>query len=254
MKDIIKADEALSLPWAAPGRELTLKSSELHVWRANLQIDEKLVEYYFRILSPDEVERAERYYSAKDKMYFIAARGILRHVLARYLNRDQKEVRFNYGLYGKPFIAGEQNPQGLCFNVSHSDGLWVIAIGQRIEVGVDIERIRRGFDVMEIARSFFSQGETMKLNSLTEDERVAAFYRSWTWKEAYLKAIGKGLFADLREIDISGRHITVTNSSDLKYNICSWSLLDINPAGGYAGALASKGTPASMECFDYSYA
>lgn len=251
MTDIFIADEALLLPRTCTGRELVLKQGGVHMWRAGLEIDESLIAYYFQILSPDEVIRAERYYSMKDKRHFIAARGMLRHLLGRYLNLKQNEICFSYGAYGKPFIAGDQNPEGLCFNVSHSHGLSVIAIGHGIETGVDIEMIRSDIDIMEIAGTFFPHAEAMRLRSMTEAGRAAAFFQYWTRKEAYLKAIGRGLSVDLKEIDVFNGPAAFLDSSDLHGVICRWSLFESTQTAGYACALVTKGEPASLEYFDY---
>lgn len=251
MTDIFIADEALLLPKTCTGRELILKQGGVHMWRAGLEIHESLIAHYFQILSPDEVKRAERYYSIKDKKHFIAARGMLRHLLGRYLKLKQNEICFSYGAYGKPFIAGDQNPEKLCFNVSHSHGLSVIAIGHGIETGVDIEKIRSDIDIMEIARTFFPPAETMRLNSLTEAGRAAVFFQYWTRKEAYLKAIGRGLSVDLKEIDVFEGPTAFLDSSDLHGVICRWSLFESTQAAGYASALVTKGVPTALEYFDY---
>ena len=83
------------------------------------------------------------------------------------------------------------------FNISHSGGLAVFAFTLDCEVGVDVEEIRELKDLAEIAARFFCAEETAELMSLPADQRTAAFFRCWTRKEAYIKAIGDGLSAPL---------------------------------------------------------
>ena len=66
-----------------------------------------------------------------------------------------------------------------------------------------MEQIRRDFDVESIAQRFFSASEQKQLAALPESEKVDAFFRCWTRKEAYIKAIGEGLSLPLSQFDVS---------------------------------------------------
>jgi len=123
----------------------------------------------------------------------MAARGTLRRVLGRYLNREPSDVRFEYGPWGKPSLARPDSESGLCFNLSRSHDLMLMALTRGHEVGVDLEHTGRDRPVLELAIRFFAPGDAKALEDLPDGERTRAFYRLWTSKEARLKAAGTGL-------------------------------------------------------------
>jgi 4'-phosphopantetheinyl transferase len=254
MKDIFMADEVLSLPWAAPGRELTLKQGEIHVWRANLEIEEKLILNFTRILSPDEFERSERYYFKKDRNHFIAARGILRTILGGYLNIDPGDLCFTYSTLGKPSISGEQNANGLFFNISHSYGFALYAFSYCGEIGIDIERIRPDQHADTIISEIFSQREIAALSALSSKQREKSFFACWVRKEAFLKACGTGLSLapDRIEVSLTAGGPSALLSIEGDYSEASlWSLRDLDVGPGYAAALAVRRHNCQVKCLEW---
>jgi len=93
--------------------------------------------------------------------------------------------------FGKPSLA---NYPGIHFNISHA-GRWVVCAVSSEEVGVDVEQIR-SID-LAIARRFFAPSEYTTLMSLEAGDRLDFFFRLWTIKESYLKALGTGLHKEL---------------------------------------------------------
>src|SRR5689334_19989736 len=186
--------------WSAPPPALTLSNGEVHVWRAPLEQPDALQEMFLRSLAEDERARASRFHFEKHRRRFVVARGYLRTLLARYLDVQPDEVRFAYGHYGKPSV---DHAHGLRFNMSHSHEVAVYAFVQEQEIGVDVEYIKTDFATEDIARKFFSKQEADALMSLPKDEQGRAFFRCWTRKEAYIKAIGSGLSHPLNEFDVS---------------------------------------------------
>jgi len=73
--------------WTGPPPSLSLETDTVHVWRIALdQQDESLVRFR-RTLEPHELDRAARFHFEKHRRHFIVARGFLRAVVARYLER-----------------------------------------------------------------------------------------------------------------------------------------------------------------------
>src|SRR5262249_26367386 len=143
------------------------------------------------ILADDERRRADRFHFEKDCRHFTAARGAMRILLAGYLAHRPEEVRFAYSNYGKPRLAAESK---LCFNLTHSQGLALLAVTRGREIGVDVERLREmERDGEPLAERFFSPREAAVLRSLPTRLRREAFFHCWTRKEAYIKAHGMGL-------------------------------------------------------------
>lgn len=185
-------------------------------------------------LSDDERARADRFVFAADRDRYIAGRARLRHILGRCIDRPPAAVAFRYGPYGKPVVAG------VAFNLSHTGDLAVLATGPAgLQLGADIEAIRS--ITMDVARLHFAPAEVATLQALPPDARVAAFYRCWTRKEAYLKARGTGLSTDLCSFAVTlapgdPARLTACTSGDA----AAWALIDLDPAPGVAGALAVR--------------
>jgi 4'-phosphopantetheinyl transferase len=71
------------------------------------------------------------------------------------------------------------------------------------EVGIDTEYMRPLEDAMQIADTFFSRHERSTLRKVPEHLRLQAFFSCWTCKEAYVKAVGRGLSQTLDQFDVS---------------------------------------------------
>src|SRR6476620_7910163 len=189
--------------WSRAPAPLSLSSDVVHVWRAGLEQSPGLQETLLRTLSDDERARADRFHFDQHRRRFVLTRAFLRALLGRYLAIGPEEVRFVYGPYGKPSLADEHGAHRLRFNASHSHELAVYAFAQEREIGIDVEHIQQEFAGEEIARQFFSTYEVNTLLALPKSEQAAAFFRCWTRKEAYIKAIGSGLSHPLDEFDVT---------------------------------------------------
>ena len=111
-------------------------------------------------------------------------------------------MQFSYSTFGKPYL--EQELYGnLCFNLSHSDGLALLAVARGRKLGIDVERIRPEIIKENVAEHFFSPEEVTKLRSLPVDQQAEAFFNCWTRKEAYIKARGEGLSIPLDQFNVS---------------------------------------------------
>ena len=93
-------------------------------------------------LSPDERERAARLKVPDVAHRFRSGRALLRGLLGTYLALPPDSLRFRYNHHGKPALDGQNGPDGLCFNLSHSGDLLVVALGRGREIGVDVEQVR----------------------------------------------------------------------------------------------------------------
>ena len=90
----------------------------------------------------------------------------------------------------------------LRFNLSHTAGAAVIAITQRRQIGIDVERIRMDTNALQLAERFFSRPEVEWLQSQPASEQIRAFFTCWTGKEAYIKAHGEGLSMSLSSFGV----------------------------------------------------
>jgi 4'-phosphopantetheinyl transferase len=231
--------------WAIPPDELTLDDEDVHVWRVHLALSPRAIMALRRLLSSDELARAGRFRFAADRHRFVAARGALREILARYLNSEADQIRFRYSPHGKPTLGGD-SPRGLParaqthFSLSHGEDLALVAVARGRRIGVDVERIRSGISQDVIARCF-SPRERSELHGLPPAQQTVAFFTCWTRKEAYLKARGEGLTVGLDQFTVSlspGAPARLLHFEGDPAEASRWTLADLAPGRGWAAALA----------------
>jgi len=165
------------------------------VWRADLAAIEDDLE---DLLCAEELARAARILHPRHRVLWTRSRGVLRMLLARHLDRDPLDLRFVLGPHGKPalFSEGPTRPQAtedLRFNLSHSDGLALVAVTVGREVGVDVEAPRGRVDELAVAARVLGDEQARRLARLNSRARARAFLRAWVAHEAVVKCLGLGL-------------------------------------------------------------
>lgn len=237
-----------SSKWVPAPDSLSLEAGQVHVWQICLEQESELLDRFRQTLSPEELDRAGRFRFERLQRHFVVSRGFLRYVLGRYLAAEPSSLRFSFNEYGKPSLAGES----LQFNMSHSHEMALVAVTRDAAVGVDVEHIRADFASEDIATRFFSRLEVETFSSLPREERVAAFFRCWSRKEAYIKAIGKGLSQPLDGFDVtlapSDPAVLLRAGEEDKLQ---WSMSDIDVGSDYASALAVEGAASQISCFQF---
>lgn len=205
-----------------------LARDEVHSWCVPLDAPPDASAGLYATLSGDERARTARLRFEWDRRRFLVAHGALRKLLGGYLGTDPRRLRFVYNAFGKPALGPEFGSR-IGFNLSHSAGIALIAIAAQADIGVDVEHMRARLDYAAVARRFFSAAEVDQLSGLPRHQQPEAFFRSWTQKEAYLKACGEGL-------------ANLGGPSDPPAPARHWSLYTLEPASGYVGALAVEGS------------
>jgi 4'-phosphopantetheinyl transferase len=223
---------------------LEIPRDEVHAWRIALDRAGPIVAQLETLLSDDELERAHRFRFERDQVRFIVGRGSVRRILGRYLRLKPECLRFQYGKRGKPELAeglAEVRPE---FNLAHSQGLGLLAITQARWVGVDVEGLRPMVDAERIIHRFFSAAECRSFLKVAPDERHEAFFRGWTRKEAYIKAIGKGFAQPLDQFSVTlapGEPPRLIEVAGREEEIKRWSMHDLDPKPGFLGAVVVEG-------------
>jgi len=231
----------------APGGA-AIAANELHVWAIPLGAGN---ERYTTLLSAAEQDRAARFRVVDHRRRYAVSHGALRAILAGYLSADPQALQFGTSPRGKPSLLAPATklPAMLHFNLSHSAQLALVAIGP-CELGVDLEKVRHLESRREIASRHFSKCEFDALEALPAEERLPAFYRCWTRKEAYVKAIGTGLASALDVFDVSlgplPEFLAFRQGTDAPSD---WSLFDVSPGPDYMGALAIRARGCSVRTF-----
>lgn len=186
-------------------------------------LEEKLLSY----LTKEEIIKSEDYKSEIAKINYLASRAILNLTLKGLLEKGINDLRVKRDKNNKPYV---ENTLGLKFNISHTEGLVLLAFSKR-EVGIDVEKINYKFEFKDILENCFTRDEIINI-----DNNIISFYRYWTAKEAYLKCDGIGLIRNLKEIKIISYGNKVIEISDNKNNIIS-RLKSLNYDYKYVGAI-----------------
>ena len=236
------------ISWSQSPSTLTLTTNRVDIWKVSLDespAEDSTAEVTAGVLSTDEVARAHRFHFERDRLHFTRCRSALRNLLARYLVIPADKIHFEFMASGKTYIAADQNPERLQFNVSHSGGIALIAIGSERRLGVDIEKIRGDVDTGSLAERFLSVRERAGLQALPEHLRVAGFYACWARKEAFLKATGQGLSFPLSDFSVTTHPDRVPELEEIRGNGGSgkrWFLSDVSVADAYRATVASDGS------------
>lgn len=229
--------------WLVVSVPPALESGDLHIWRLDLGRTGSPLLQDEALLSPDELNRANRFHFPIHRRRFIAGRAHLRRILAGYLGTSTTTVCFSYSSYGRPSLQSAMNPSAIEFNVSHSEDSWVLAAARNRRLGIDVERIRSDFGGEDIARANFAPSEVDALLSVAEQERMQAFFNCWTRKEAYVKALGAGL-----QIPLDSFEVSLRQDEPARFRRGAgedWHLLSFLVETGYQAAVAYQGAPAT---------
>jgi len=222
-----------------PGQCLEdLLPGAVHLWQLRLDASPAEVTANYSLLSAEEKERAERFRVERPRTAFVLTRGTLRLMLAHYLGGEARDVQFRYEAHGKPFLRGNDK---VFFNVSHTDGLALLAFARARRLGVDVEKVKPDTEVEKLSERFFSERECRDLRQLTGDELKVAFFRVWTRKEAYIKATGEGLSLPLDQFDVSiaaGDRDALRATRPDAREAERWTVSDVPMQSAYAAAVA----------------
>lgn len=172
-----------------------LSKLQVDVWcLSTSDVDAPLQNHLRTFLTEEEKAAVARFMRPNDRVLNLCARAFLRVILSRY-KKDVKPIEwvFNKNKYGKPFISNKIDGEPLYFNISHTKGKVVCAIAPHEYIGVDVESIERSIDSLKLAESVFAKAEIQALRDCAPQGRNTLFYRFWTLKESYIKAIGMGL-------------------------------------------------------------
>jgi 4'-phosphopantetheinyl transferase len=232
---------------------LSLSGDEVHVWSAVLDRPPAEAAALRALLSADERERVERIHCPKTRVEFAVGRGLLRTLLACYLDTEPERLRFALGPAGKPELC-EPAGTGLHFNVTHSHGLALYAVSTRSPVGVDVEHVRPLSNYLGLAERYFSPHEVEVLYCLPDHHRAEAFFHAWTRKEAFLKARGVGLSYGLERVEVTlgpAEPARLIRLDGEERPASRWSLHNLRPAPGFVGALAVEDHDFRLVCRDW---
>lgn len=167
----------------------------LRLWSVSLAVPLSIETALSSMLRDDERRRAEQFRFPRHRRRFVVRRAALRAILAGVLGCQPRDVPIAVEqTFGRPFLA---IPDAPAFSTSHSGETGLVALGpgaRAARFAVDIEETRPLDDFRPVARRFFAAEEIVAVDA-ARDEAAALvrFYRTWVAKEAFVKALGRGL-------------------------------------------------------------
>jgi 4'-phosphopantetheinyl transferase len=198
-----------------------------------------------RLLDADERRRAERFGPEAARQRFVAAHAMLRHLLAARTGAPPQRLRFAAGPHGKPALidAPAAAPR---FNLAHSGNLAVVALAGD-ELGTDVEALRPFPRAERFAARFFAPSEQRWLLAKPEAGRGHAALELWTFKEAYLKAVGSGIAMTLAGVEVDPERPALRCVAGVPVAAGEWTLLSARLPGPGVAAVAVRGSGWRLE-------
>lgn len=225
-----------------------LSLGELHIWQVTSQPTHPLLEQFKSALSEDDLAKVPFFEFEKVRDSYIISQGALRILLSGYLEISSNLLKIGRRRKGKPYSIDDP---GLYFNISNSDKLAVFAFSRDGEVGIDIEKVRPLPDLDDMIKMNFTDSEIRFINTKPE-EKISRFFRFWTVKESYLKAIGEGmrLPPDSLEFSIEKNRIRQLSIKGV-FEQEDWNFKEFSPAMDYVGAITYGRDKAKIRLMEF---
>lgn len=179
-----------------------IRDKAVHVWAIDLVGLAEKYQLLYSFLSSDERSRASSFLVESAHRQYVLTRGALRSILSLYVARAPEMVTIEYGDHGKPYYPHRLNNLDLQFNISHSADMALCAMSRGAQVGIDIEKISSKESLSDLSNMIFTREERRVMAYLKQDW-LESFFECWTYKEAYVKAVGRGLSLDPKDFDVS---------------------------------------------------
>lgn len=194
---------------------------------------------YWPLLNTAERAKAESMKNIGLRSQYIAVRGKLRMVLAQYTDIAAQNITYRIGDYGKPALAAIED---IHFNISHSGSKLIIAVAAEAMLGVDIEVWNAKRKLQKLADRCFSPQEIQAWELLQARQKISVFYRTWTIKEAFVKAVGRGMALGLDQCVTEFAHGNRFLQVPKDFQPASdWQVIQLDLGDSVSGAVVIKG-------------
>lgn len=178
---------------------ITLPDKLLH-WQKEYELD-------CRLLS---IKQKDHLTQREESSFF------LREFLSQNLKVPKENLQLQKGSYGKPELKQEPNRESVYFNLSHSKHLIAMVISKKNQIGIDLEYINQNRDIEKLQRRIFHPIEEKEWAKCPSDKKALLFYKIWTLKESYVKAVGRGLSIGLDHLLYDHKKNTIVFSHPKK--------------------------------------
>lgn len=229
------------MQWIKAEKVPELEHGHIDIWRSVINLPKQQLEEFHASLSEEERARAGRFTFPDKFEEYVVTRGLLRQALAQVLGNSADSFQFDYTREKKPYLDRRFKDQQISLNVSHSHGLALVALSLDRKLGIDVEKIREDVEYEKLARRFFSEAENKEFEKY-QGEKTRAFFATWTRKEAFVKAVGKGIAYGLSEFDVNidpDAAPRMLRSGWQEDDLNNWHMATLDCAEGYMATVIS---------------
>ena len=238
--------------------DFRLENFVVHVWRVLLPKLGPYEDQLESVISDEERAWAQRFRLPDIRSSFILRRGFLRTLIQNYTGIKADRVEFCHSAWGKPSLSKGMGIDNFEFSVAHSRDSMILAFGRDLNLGVDLEYVDNNYPVIKIATRFFTPKESAALLEAADSHRlVSLFFEIWVRKEAFLKAIGRGLSLRLDSFEVplntagACAEEPPIRSATMEKDGNLWFFSDITFNTLYKACLATSPPPSSIRIFDW---
>ncbi|MBV9911553.1 MAG: 4'-phosphopantetheinyl transferase superfamily protein [Sinobacteraceae bacterium] len=226
---------------------LTATPAEVHLWFIfcnEVRDASMLARYRGTLLSRSEAAREATFHRGEDRHRYLLTRAAIRCILSEYAPIAPAKWTFVTDEHGRPWLTDvPEAARRVSFNISHTDGIILIAITADAALGVDVEWHDTRTDRMALAERYFAPAEAASLRRLPAERQLAAFFDLWTLKEAYIKARGSGLSIPLCKFcfALDDSHIQFGADPSIDSDASQWRFWLLHPATEHSAAVCVSG-------------
>jgi 4'-phosphopantetheinyl transferase len=219
--------------------------TQAHIWFfcSDITLNDVQRAGYLSKLSADEKQHYQGFHFPEDKQNYLIAHVLLRIALSKYVDVAAENWVFTCDSQGKPEVDQTQQLPAIDFNITHTDGMCACVITLDAASGIDAESINRVCNHKGLAQRMFSEQECALL-ALSE-QPAKQFYKYWTLREAYFKALGSGLSGSSKDLSFmlseNDENISIHNSNKVEEGSnCQFALYKPGDKHVLAVALTKK--------------
>ncbi|CAK9316964.1 unnamed protein product [Citrullus colocynthis] len=151
-----------------------------------------------------------RFFKMEDRKRALVSRLLQYALVHNLLKIPFDEIIIKRTVEGKPYLECDKLVSefpNFNFNVSHHGDYVVIASEPLCLVGLDVVSYTtpQNGDTIEFVKNFSSYFSSLEwkniMNASSSSSALVEFYRYWSLKEAYVKAIGNGMASGLEQVE-----------------------------------------------------
>lgn len=161
----------------------TLGHNHIDVWCWTYEQLIPLDYEWERLLLMSERRQATRFHTDQDRCRYILTRGMVRHLLSRYLRCLPADL----------FLTADANntlnlhDSDLRFEFAAAGDVITIAVAHQLELGVQVEAMEALPELDKLAQFMLNSAETKRYRNLHQRQKLSTFYNLWTRKSALFK-------------------------------------------------------------------